>query len=50
MSLPPMVRWEYGYTAEQVPEALLTDLFTKPQDWLGDSSLDERCRPHGAVS
>ena len=51
MSLPPLVRWEYGYTAEAGSrEALLTELFTKPQDWLGDASLDERCRPHGAIN
>ena len=51
MSLPPMVRWEYGYTAEAGSrESLLTELFTKPQDWLNDPSLDDRCRPHGAIS
>ena len=51
MSLPPLVRWEYGYAAEPGSrEALLTELFTKPQDWLGDSSLEERCRPHGAIN
>jgi coproporphyrinogen III oxidase len=41
MSLPPLVRWEYGY---------LTDLFTKPQDWLSDAGLVERCAPHGALT
>ncbi|MGA0215421.1 MAG: oxygen-dependent coproporphyrinogen oxidase [Vulcanococcus sp.] len=51
MSLPPLVRWEYGYKAEEGSrEALLTDLFTKPQNWLGDDSLVGRCQPHGAVS
>jgi coproporphyrinogen III oxidase len=51
MSLPPLVRWEYAYTPEaDSREALLTDLFTRPQDWLGDASLLERCAPHGAVS
>ena len=50
MSLPPLVRWEYGYSAEPGSrEALLTDLFTRPQDWLADPSLAERCRPHQAV-
>ena len=50
MSLPPLVRWEYAYSAEPGSrEALLTDLFTKPQDWLGDPSLEELCRPHGAI-
>ena len=51
MSLPPLVRWEYGYTAEAGSrEALLTDLFTTPQDWLGDPSLEERCRSHQAIN
>jgi coproporphyrinogen III oxidase len=50
MSLPPLVRWEYGYQAEAGSrEALLTDLFTRPQDWLNDSSLIARCQAHGAV-
>ncbi|MCP9837173.1 oxygen-dependent coproporphyrinogen oxidase [Cyanobium sp. N.Huapi 1H5] len=50
MSLPPLVRWEYGYTAaEGSREALLTELFTRPQNWLEDPSLEERCRPHQAV-
>ena len=44
MSLPPMARWEYGYTApNNSREALLTDLFTKPQDWFNDKALDEQC-------
>lgn len=51
MSLPPLVRWEYGYTPEPGSrEALLTDLFTRPQNWLDDPSLDERCRPHQALA
>ncbi|MFZ9827291.1 MAG: coproporphyrinogen III oxidase, partial [Vulcanococcus sp.] len=51
MSLPPLVRWEYGYQPEAGSrEALLTDLFTKPQNWLGDDSLIARCQPHGAVN
>ena len=51
MSLPPLVRWEYGYKAEPGSrEALLTELFTKPQDWLGDPTLDDRCRPHQAIN
>ena len=51
MSLPPLVRWEYGYAADAGSrEALLTELFTKPQDWLGDASLEDRCRPHGAIN
>jgi coproporphyrinogen III oxidase len=35
MSLPPLVRWEYGYTPEpNSPEARLYDVFLKPQDWV----------------
>ncbi len=50
MSLPPLVRWEYGYTPDEGSrEALLTDLFTRPQNWLEDPSLEGRCRPHQAV-
>jgi len=34
MSLPPLVRWEYGYQPEpNTPEAELYDIFLKPQDW-----------------
>ena len=51
MSLPPLVRWEYGYQPEAGSrEALLTDLFTRPQDWLEDGSLADRCAPHQAVN
>lgn len=35
MSLPPLVRWEYGYQPEpNTPEAELYKTFLKPQDWL----------------
>jgi coproporphyrinogen III oxidase len=35
MSLPPLVRWEYGYQPEPgSPEHGLYDVFLKPQDWL----------------
>ena len=35
MSLPPLVRWEYGYQPEpNSPEAELYDTFLKPQDWI----------------
>jgi coproporphyrinogen III oxidase len=35
MSLPPLVRWEYGYTPEpNTPEAELYERFLKPQDWV----------------
>ncbi len=51
MSLPPLARWEYGY--EPLPnsrEALLTDLFTKPQNWLEDSTIEGICEIHEAVN
>jgi coproporphyrinogen III oxidase len=39
MSMPPLVRWEYGYTPEVgSPEAALYDIYLKPQDWLVDAS------------
>ncbi len=35
MSLPPLVRWEYGYQPEPgTPEAELYETFLKPQDWV----------------
>ncbi|NJK37602.1 MAG: oxygen-dependent coproporphyrinogen oxidase [Oscillatoriales cyanobacterium RM1_1_9] len=35
MSLPPLVRWEYGYQPEAgTPEAELYEVFLKPQDWV----------------
>ncbi|WP_026730984.1 oxygen-dependent coproporphyrinogen oxidase [Fischerella sp. PCC 9605] len=35
MSLPPLVRWEYGYKPEpNSPEAELYETFLKPQDWV----------------
>ena len=35
MSLPPLVRWEYGYQPEpNSPEAELYSTFLKPQDWV----------------
>jgi coproporphyrinogen III oxidase len=35
MSMPPLVRWDYGYTpAPGTPEARLHDIFLKPRDWL----------------
>lgn len=34
MSLPPLVRWEYGWTPEPgSPEARLHDVFLQPRDW-----------------
>ena len=35
MSLPPLVRWQYGYKPEPgSPEAELYETFLKPQDWV----------------
>ena len=51
MSLPPLVRWEYGYKAPiNSREALLTDLFNKPQEWLTDKSLEDICLPFDAIN
>jgi coproporphyrinogen III oxidase len=38
MSLPPLVRWEYGYAPEagSVEEALVRD-WLRPRDWLGEA-------------
>jgi len=33
LSLPPLVRWEYGYKPDNTPEAELYETFLKPQDW-----------------
>ena len=36
MSMPPLVRREYGFTPEEgTPEAELYEYYLKPQDWLG---------------
>ena len=38
MSLPPLVRWEYGFTPEAgSAEARLAD-YLRPRDWLGEST------------
>jgi coproporphyrinogen III oxidase len=51
MSLPPLVRWEYGYQVDPGSrEALLTEVFTRPQNWLEDPALEARCQPHQAVA
>jgi coproporphyrinogen III oxidase len=35
MSLPPLVRWDYGVTPEPgTPEAQLLDYYLKPKDWV----------------
>jgi coproporphyrinogen III oxidase len=39
MSLPPVVRWDYGSAPEPgSPEARLVDHFLKPRDWAGGPS------------
>ena len=39
MSLPPLVRWEYGFQPQPgSPEAELYDTFLKPQDWVNWSA------------
>ena len=36
-SLPPLAKWVYNYQAEpNSPEAMLTEYYLKPQDWLGE--------------
>jgi coproporphyrinogen III oxidase len=36
MSLPPRVRWEYGFTPEDgSPESRLAD-YLRPRDWLSE--------------
>jgi coproporphyrinogen III oxidase len=38
MSLPPLVRWEYGFAPDaDSPEARLQD-YLRPRDWLGELS------------
>jgi coproporphyrinogen III oxidase len=39
MSLPPVVNWQYNYQAEPgSDEALLTEYFLKPRDWLNETA------------
>jgi coproporphyrinogen III oxidase len=41
MSLPPLVRWQYGYRPEPgSPEARLTEEFLRPRDWLSGDTPD----------
>jgi coproporphyrinogen III oxidase len=38
MSLPPLVRWEYGWTPEPgSAEASLVSEYLRPRDWLGEA-------------
>lgn len=39
MSMPPLVRWQYGFQPEPgSPEAALYERYLQPQDWLGINS------------
>lgn len=39
MSMPPLVRWQYGYVPQAgSPEALLYERYLKPQDWLDQAA------------
>ncbi len=51
MSLPPLARWEYGYKPDGGSrESLLTDVFTKPQEWFDDKDLEEKCKKNNIFS
>ena len=40
MSLPPLVRWDYGFVPEPgSPEAQLHEIFLKPRDWLAGENV-----------
>ena len=36
MSLPPLVRWEYGYTPEAESDEARLFEYLKPRDWLAE--------------
>jgi len=39
MSLPPLVRWDYGWQPEPgSPDAKLYDVFLKPRDWIASAN------------
>ena len=47
MSMPPLVRWEYGYQPEAgSPEAALYSDFLPVRDWLSESGLSENGEPN----
>ena len=49
--MPPLARWEYVYKAPtNSRESLLTDLFTQPQDWFTNATLEARCKKHDAIN
>ncbi len=47
MSMPPLVRWEYGYQPEEgSPEAALYSDFLPVRDWLAEKGLSENGAPN----
>ncbi|TBX36786.1 oxygen-dependent coproporphyrinogen oxidase [Rahnella victoriana] len=47
MSMPPLVRWEYGYQPEEgSPEAALYRDFLPVRDWLAENGLSENGAPN----
>ena len=39
MSMPPLVRWEYGYTPDPgTEESRLYEHFLVPRDWLAEAT------------
>jgi coproporphyrinogen III oxidase len=36
MSLPPLVRWEYGFAAEPGSAEARLQEYLRPRDWLGE--------------
>lgn len=47
MSMPPLVRWEYGYQPEEgSPEAALYRDFLPVRDWLAENGLSEKGAPN----
>ena len=47
--MPPIARWEYGYKAPtHTREFLLMDLFTQPQYWFANATIEARCKKRQA--
>ena len=47
--MPPLARWEYGYKAPtHTREFLLMDLFTQPQYWFANATIEARCKKRQA--
>jgi coproporphyrinogen III oxidase len=38
MNLPPLVRWEYGFTLEAGSDEARLAEYLKPRNWLADST------------